>query len=350
MRKNKYAILAFALCIAACKPELACNQSGAEKGDLVNVSLTLYDPCETQAKSSLVTDAQSYSNALILVYDEVTADGKGGKLVYEFKNLSPGTTVSGIELHKKERYNFYAVCNCESGTFTAPGTVEQLETMTLPASFHDKKIMRTGWVRNVEAVDGITVALKVTPVAARLVLTMDKSAIVSEVTSFTVRSVLVRQSPKYFSPFGFCYRAEDVKDGDFLSANDLQNLNSGVPGIALYIPENMQGTVSSITASKDKNPSNIPSFIKDRASYVEILADVILKSGDAGTITYRFYPGANAADDFNIERGLQYNVRFNPSGNIYNSGTWKLSSPFINADINPDDSGGGSSDDIIIEH
>lgn len=347
MRKKILQLAALFMCTVSCNQNLLENSSD---NDLAMMSLTLYDPEIQQSKSALVTDEKSYKNAILLVYDEVTSDGNGGNLVYEFKNLSPGVTVSGIELHKKERYNFYVVCNYESGTFTAPNTIAQLQTMTLPASFYDRKIMRTGKKTNIEAVDGGSVTIEVRPVAAQFLLTMDKSAVASEVASFTVRSVLVKQSPQYFSPFGLSYKADQVKDGDFFSSADLQNLNSGVPGIALYIPENMQGKVSSITSSKDKNPSNIPSSVKDRASYIEILADVILKSGDAGTITYRFYPGANAADDFNIERGLQYNVRFAPSKNFYNTGTWKLSSPFINADINPDDSGGGSSDDIIIEH
>lgn len=347
MRKNILQLAALLMCAVSCNRAVLENDSCS---DMATMSLTLYDPNPEQSKSALVSDGNSYRNAILLVYDEETPDGKGGNLVYEFKDLSPGATVSGIELHKKERYNFYAVCNYEPGTFTAPGTVAQLQAMTLPASFFDGKIMRTGWVTDVEAIDGRSVTLQVMPVAARLMLKMDKSAIAGEAASFNVRSVLVRQSPKYFCPFGYGYSAEQVKDGDFLSADDLHNLNSGVPGIALYIPENMQGTVSSITASKDKIPSNIPSPVKDRASYVEILADVILKSGDAGTITYRFYPGANAVDDFNLGRGMQYNVTFAPSANIYNTDTWKLSSPFINADIDPDDSGGGSSDDIIIEH
>ena len=347
MRKNILQLAAILLCA------VSCNHAALEHdafSDMATMSLTLYDPQPELSKSALVSDGNSYRNATLLVYDEVTADGNGGNLVYEFKDLSPGATVSGIELHKKEKYNFYAVCNYEPGAFTAPGTVAQLEAMTLPVSFFDHKMMRTGRVTDVEAIDGRSVMLQVMPVAARLMLRMDKSAVAGEVASFTVRSVIAKQSPQYFSPFGYSYSAEQVKDGDFLSAEDLQNLNSGVPGIALYIPENMQGTVGAITASKDKFPANLPSPMKDRASYVEILADVILKSGDAGTITYRFYPGANAVDDFNIERGMQYNVIFAPSAKIYNTDTWKLSSPFINAYIDPDDSGGGSSDDIIIEH
>lgn len=347
MRKNILQLAALIACAVSCNHAALENDCGS---GVATMSLTLYDPDFPQGKSALVKDDRSYSNATLLVYDEVAPDGKGGNLVYEFKDLTPGATVSGIELHKKERYNFYAVCNYEPGAFTAPGTVAQLEAMTLPASFFDHRIMRSGWVTDVEAVDGQSVTLQVMPVAARLMLKMDKSAVAGEVASFNVRSVLVRQSPQHFCPFGYGHSAEQVKDGDFLSADDLQNLNSGVPGIALYIPENMQGTVGVITASKDKVPANLPSPMRERASYVEILADVILKSGDAGTITYRFYPGANAVDDFNLERGMQYNVTFAPSANIYNTDSWKLSSPFINAYIDPDDSGGGSSDDIIIEH
>lgn len=347
MIKKLQQFAAFLVCTVSCNPAALESGSGS---DMVTMSLTLSDPYTEQSKSALVTDGKSYRNATLLVYDEVAPDGKGGNLVYEFKDLAPGTTVSGIELHRKEKYNFYAICNYEPGVFTTPGTIAELEAMTLPASYFSSRIMRTGWITDLEAVDGGSVTLQVMPVTARLMLRMDKSAVANEVNYFTVRSVLVRQSPQYFSPFGFCYSANQVKDGDFLSTEDLQNLNSGVPDIALYIPENMQGTAGAISASKEKIPANLPSPMKDRASYVEILADVILKSGDAGTITYRFYPGANAVDDFNIERGMQYNVSFVPSANIYNTDTWKLSSPFINVDIDPDDSGGGSSDDIIIEH
>ncbi len=92
----------------------------------------------------------------------------------------------------------------------------------------------------------------------------------------------------------------------------------------LYCPENMMGTPSSLesnTNPANKNPEIIEGY-ENKCTYVEFVMEG--SSPLEGTITYRFYPGANNTNNFDIERNTVYNINVSLSkNNIYNS-TWRV--------------------------
>ena len=97
--------------------------------------------------------------------------------------------------------------------------------------------------------------------------------------------------------------------GDVFSFEPEKHVVSGGTSadLVLYVPENIQGTVSGITSPEGKSHEKNASVeaIKDRLTYLEVLV-----SGTAlyeGEIRYRSYLGANATDNFDIVRNCTYN-------------------------------------------
>ena len=101
-----------------------------------------------------------------------------------------------------------------------------------------------------------------------------------------------------------------------------------------YVPENMQGTVPSITNSSDKqfHGNNI---FSNRRTYLEVEANGFTKyvgsTKFVGSVTYRSYLGNNATSNFDLVRNTRYSwtVNYNEDGLL--SDNWKVQ-PFLVAE------------------
>jgi len=77
-----------------------------------------------------------------------------------------------------------------------------------------------------------------------------------------------------------------------------------------YIPENLRGTVSTITTEQDKNKTNAPNY----STYIEV-EGIYTPSGEtAEYVTYRIYPGANMTTSFDISRNTYYSISMTIKG------------------------------------
>ena len=133
-----------------------------------------------------------------------------------------------------------------------------------------------------------------------------------------IRSVRVCNLNRTLRPVGDAVREE---------AWDQQEFQAG-PGTAsgtfvFYVPENRQGSIDGIRASRDKSPDRNDEVRarSDRLTYLETVVEgtgVIL-----GSITYRSFLGRNAVTDFDIRRNAHYRwtLRFQPDGLQYDD--WK---------------------------
>jgi hypothetical protein len=73
-----------------------------------------------------------------------------------------------------------------------------------------------------------------------------------------------------------------------------------------YIPENLAGTVSSITDQRQRTRANAPAG----ASYLKITGEL----ADRSHAEYYLYLGSNTTDDFNIRRNHDYRIEVNIAG------------------------------------
>ena len=145
---------------------------------------------------------------------------------------------------------------------------------------------------------------------------------------FTNKTFRIRQANLKLMPFADgpvrAQEAADAGEGD----RDPAMTNAGAGEFVFFVPENMQGAApaSAFDAEPDparksrlKVPSNtqIPAACRDYGSYVEFTGTLDKSAGGfGGDVVYQFYLGANETTDFNLQRGLQYNIllRFTTDG------------------------------------
>ncbi|MDR1671609.1 MAG: DUF4906 domain-containing protein, partial [Alistipes sp.] len=70
-----------------------------------------------------------------------------------------------------------------------------------------------------------------------------------------------------------------------------------------YVPENLQGTVASITDQKQRTTANAPA----NATYLKIEGEL----ADKTHVEYVVYLGGNTTDDFNVRRNWDYRININ---------------------------------------
>jgi hypothetical protein len=71
----------------------------------------------------------------------------------------------------------------------------------------------------------------------------------------------------------------------------------------VYMPENLAGTVSSITHQRQRTSENAP----EKATYLKIVGEL----ADKTHVEYRVYLGSNTTDDFNVKRNNDYRIDIN---------------------------------------
>lgn len=276
---------------------------------------------ETQlvSKSAAVSSDGNPTSGVIGVYDE---DGKLKSQV----NWSNSPVK--VTLTRRESYYFCIICNASS--VTMPANISQLNSMALSSCTNDGKVVWAGRTSLTKIEKGMNpVAISVERVASKMTILLDKSKIPAS-ASFQVKSVKVKNANAQVYPFGVNSKAANVTDGDQLSTADLSTFN-GTAEAYLFIPENIQGTVSSINSAADKIPGNMPSGMADKSTYVEIVASVKPDADfeNPSDVTYRFFLGRNATNNFDIERNTAFKVTFRPNGKFFNRNDWKMESPFV---------------------
>jgi hypothetical protein len=84
----------------------------------------------------------------------------------------------------------------------------------------------------------------------------------------------------------------------------------------LYMPENLAGTVASITDQKQRTAANAPKY----ATHLKIEGDVVTSNGSGSFDRKSFesvvYLGSNVTDDFNIKRNTDYRINIDIAADL----------------------------------
>ena len=121
--------------------------------------------------------------------------------------------------------------------------------------------------------------------------------------------------------------AEEVMDGDYASAGDLNTLNTTGEGIHFYTLENRQGTLlPQVTDPWQKIPDNLSNG--NLCTYIEVNASFRQGFFYSGNVTYRFYLGQDSTTNFDIIRNNDMSVLLTLSGDNFGEGqqniSWKV--------------------------
>lgn len=120
-----------------------------------------------------------------------------------------------------------------------------------------------------------------------------------------IASAKVYNMNKVLKPFG---TSAATGAADMLSFQDLVTATTAGKTLSgvFYVPENMQGTVSGVTESKNKGKDKNAylSANADKLTYLQV--EVSTDGMYEGTISYRSYLGKDELTDLNIERNRRY--------------------------------------------
>ncbi len=123
------------------------------------------------------------------------------------------------------------------------------------------------------------------------------------------------------TPFTPCYISdtEDIYSGDV----ECDFADSPEATLVLYVPENMQGEIGSVSAPDEKAPDKNSDvyYCMNGLTYLEV--DVVGSSLYQGTITYRNCLGNNATDSFDIERNTSYTWNIDYYEDSLSKDEWK---------------------------
>lgn len=139
-----------------------------------------------------------------------------------------------------------------------------------------------------------------------------------------IASAKVYNMNKVLKPFG---TSAATGAADMLSFQDLVTATTAGKSLSgvFYVPENMQGTVSGVTESKNKGRDK-NAFLAanaDKLTYLQV--EVSTDGMYEGTVSYRSYLGKDELTDLNIERNRRYawNVTYKWDTIDEQPGDWK---------------------------
>ncbi len=316
--------LTFSAIALFCIMPLACTEdiNSGEKEDVelreVKVSLDLniqaeesgygMNPSFTKADGSITKSQTTINKFWLIVYDD-----KGGLLgeptyytstedvsLYlpdKIDNLPneaiiiASTAADGISAttpqftidNCKTKADFMALHLLDEGYINNTGSLNADPNLFLYGRFDITKDIQPGaTISNIEPLKRNV---------AKLSFTVKNNA---NVDAFKIYDILIHNVPEEYS-----YYASDIprkfRNYTEILTNDLTRGNQ--VSYTYYIPQNLQGT-SENTEERNKNiyaPSN--------ATYIEVLG-----KDNSGLYSFKFYPGANMVDDYNIKANHSYNL------------------------------------------
>ncbi|GEM_PF-6892136 len=231
-----------------------------------------------------------------------------------YRYIERGTSAE-LSLRTGSRYSFYALANMyrdfedlendgDEGLHIS--SIDELKNLKLLMS--DFLLDQTGCslpmagaLEDVLVEDGTPVSIQLVRLFSKIVFRFDPDdGLVGE--NVVLTSVRLRNAASSVLPFNEGCWSEGVADGDRASVDDLIRMNAG-GGAEFYCLENCCG-VSSNANSRTKFPEGAP---YGRPTYLEVCANV---SGFnfSGSVTWRFCPGENNYNDYNLRRGYLYTV------------------------------------------
>lgn len=197
-------------------------------------------------------------------------------------------------------YDLYAVANA-GRDLGLLGRID-LETLSLPAGSEDEIIsgqrLAMAARHSFIVAGATTVHVGLVRLAARLTLNVSTA---EAFAGFTLRSVQVAGVPRGMTPFA---AGRPASDGE-VTAWPRHELAGRSCSATFYLPENVQGEVSSITDPRQRSRAHVPEY-----------ATCIHIEGEASgrKVDYYIYPGGNTTSNFDILRNRRYTLDVTISG------------------------------------
>ncbi len=311
---------------------MAC--SGDERAEdsfcEVSFALSLDGMTDSAESRSILPETAGFENAIrsitLMIYDSSTG-------LLETVGRSGGRSCTA-NLIKNRKYTLYAFVNMGDMTAIAPLHEKDIPKVRYVISSFEK-LNSTG-IPMAGALsftaDKALLPVKVRRLLAKIVMSIDHSDIGSagDPQGFSGGTVTVHRAARALYPFVEGGSAARTKNDIFPTETDFQApADAFAPvseNIILYIPENMQGDLfEGNTDPMDKSEST-GSFNPALCTYISFNGS---KTGNvdgvSGELLYRFFPGKNNTENFDLEGGKIYRIRLSLTWDgMYINGNWKV--------------------------
>lgn len=248
-------------------------------------------------QTSRATDENAVSKIQLLLV------GDGGQRYY----FVPGEKTFLVESIKRGRYDVYAVANFPD--IVKDYSANTLAGLTAGYKDGDERIVmsfRGTADFSVGASSKYAVNLARTVAKLRFKVTAADNVTISKMTLCNVPSGAIMFPNQYSTAVSTDMKVMPMPGGNSFS---------------VYAPENLAGTVASITDQKDRTTANAPT----NATYLLIEGEVVVETpAQYGTsVTYdrkkfesRVYLGSNTSTDFNVRRNWDYRIEINIASDL----------------------------------
>ena len=292
--------------LAGCQAPVLGELSSVWCGQKVTTSLSvtpLRDPNRT--KSTYTGDEDAVRNWNLLVFENGVLKAK------YYKGSGKNIT---LEVMTDRPYRYFAVANVgDIRSQVVVGTTTESDMASLRVSANVENGLPMAWKSPAEMAftrqqiaDGNKLNVQFTRLVGRFDIVVNQAGL--SLWSFTATSLALR-GVSTVTPFSTKSKATSASVlADAASSADLAELNRG--GATHYYPlENCYGNLLSAgTSSWNKIPGNIATDAYP--TYVEIGGTLRMTDGSnlEKDVTYRFYLGENASNNFDVERNVTHTV------------------------------------------
>ena len=296
------------------------EQPGLEKDDTktspdsVQVQFRITNAFKT--RSSIYPDEESIHDINIFVY-------RGGNLQTHHYSTDP--TVVILSLPKGYTYSIYALANIGKRNPPVKEVLIGSLALSITSIYELEECLPMAWQATDIAVGSTSPSINIDleRLTSKIWFNIDHSLL----EGLTVTGVKLCQAASTVRPFqtgGSKARIPfETIDGDEASSNDLYALNSG-ESICFYTLENNQG----VLLPDNHDPWNkTPDSLGDTAkicTYIEVECEFQEGFLYSGTVTYRFFPGADNISDFSILRNTEMNITLCLTGEGIREISWKV--------------------------
>lgn len=273
-----------------------------------SVTITLSLATKDMVKGSLISD--EISDASLIVFDADSSFITFLKLsnTHNKLRLSPGKKI------------FVALANY------GEDSVDNYKNLTLllqkreerPATQLKKSIFSAICVRDVNADDSLVI-INMRRLLSKITFVFDRVNLNPQV-EISILAIQLCNVPKYtniFSPNSPSLKSEIEHSGDFINTNPEPSSHS--TATPLYLYENRQGTLGINDNPLLKNPG----ALSELCTYIEIYAQYSSPER-SGRVIYRYYPGNNNFNNFDIDRDTHYKENISFKGDALNGTLWRV--------------------------
>ena len=292
----------------------ATTKAVSDKNEALNVVMGLSGKSITNTRSSTGIDESVINEVCVFQFDGTVSTST---LVAKEYYSSPNTAnLETTLIESSSDQTVYVVANVGdiTGNYTiGTTTIADFQTSTL--SFATEASVTSGTdLPMIGTYTDATMpglyAVSLTRMVAKLGFTCNVN-LTNTSDAFTLTSVRlysIANVAQMNTPTG-TYPANSTTDASKYTNYTAESYTAGNT-LTWYIPENLRGTVSTITTEQDKNKTNAP----DYSTYIEV-EGIYTPSGEtAEYVIYRIYPGANMTTNFDISRNTYYSISMTIKG------------------------------------